>query len=220
MFGRFWPTVIARRRLPGHAPRNEAIAALLLDMDRQSEQLTTRYQGVDLLAMSNPDIAWLRKGVDETVGAYLTRVGIAYPVRWHLQAWPNVNRAGDYHAPHNHAWCYLSGTYYVQVPEADVEADSSGEQVPRAKATRGQSPGAISFYNPRPGAGLARRTRTRAAQETAFTLLPEPGTVLLWHASLNHLVHPNLADEPRISISFNVVLEWANHYVGTDSGKE
>ena len=197
-FARFWPTSIARRRLPGHASRNEALAAMLLEMDGAREQLTTRYQGVDLLAMNQPDIAWLRAGVNDTVGAYIARVGIDYPVRWQLQAWPNVNRAGDYHAPHNHGWCYLSGTYYVRVP--------------RAAPAPGRAPGAISFYNPCPASGLVTLGDPRATP-AELTLLPEPGTVLLWHASLIHLVHPNGADEPRISISFNVVLEWANHYV-------
>ena len=45
-----------------------------------------------------------------------------------------------------------------------------------------------------------------------YTLRPGPGTLLLWHSSLNHLVHPNLSEQTRISISFNIVLEWANHY--------
>ena len=205
-FARVWPTILARRTLADCAARNESLAALLLDMDRRSEQLTTRYQGVDLLALEHPDVVWLRESVDETVGAYLTRVGISYPVRWRLQAWPNVNRPGDYHAPHNHAWCYLSGTYYVQVPRARSTPRQSGDH----------SPGAISFYNPCPGIGRPRRPGARGA-EAQFTILPEAGTLLLWHASLNHLVHPNLAAEPRISISFNVVLEWANHYVSNDA---
>jgi hypothetical protein len=45
-----------------------------------------------------------------------------------------------------------------------------------------------------------------------YTLTPGPGTLLLWHSSLNHLVHPNLSEEARISVSFNVVLAWSNHY--------
>ncbi len=49
-----------------------------------------------------------------------------------------------------------------------------------------------------------------------FRLVPDPGTLLLWHSSVLHLVHANLADEPRITISFNIVLEWANHYASDD----
>jgi hypothetical protein len=30
---------------------------------------------------------------------------------------------------------------------------------------------------------------------------------LLWPSFLHHLVHPNLVDDPRISISFNVIFK-------------
>ena len=34
-----------------------------------------------------------------------------------LQAWPNVNFKGDYHNLHNHPHSWLSGTYYLHVPD-------------------------------------------------------------------------------------------------------
>jgi|GEM_PF-3154148 len=37
--------------------------------------------------------------------------------------------------------------------------------------------------------------------------------ILLWPAFLHHLVHPNLSDELRVSISFNVVLRWHASYL-------
>ena len=187
-----WPTILVRRRLADHQQPNVRLTDLIEEMDRSSEQLTTRYQGVAFLGGDDGAVRWLRNAVEETVGAYFNESGMDYPIRWSLQSWPNVNRRGDYHPPHNHACCYLSGTYYVKMP-----ADGSG---------------AISFYDPRtalnmlvaPGEGAGRHE---------YTLQPEPGTLLLWHSSLNHLVHPNSSDETRISVSFNIVLEWANHYV-------
>jgi hypothetical protein len=44
-------------------------------------------------------------------------------------------------------------------------------------------------------------------------LLPNDGDLFLWPAFLHHLVHPNMAEMPRISISFNVVLKWKNDYI-------
>ena len=44
-------------------------------------------------------------------------------------------------------------------------------------------------------------------------LLPNDGDLFLWPAFLDHLVHPNMADMPRISVSFNVVLKWKNEYI-------
>ncbi len=35
----------------------------------------------------------------------------------------------------------------------------------------------------------------------------------LWPASLMHNVYPNMSEEQRISIGFNIVLEWDNRYL-------
>jgi uncharacterized protein (TIGR02466 family) len=185
-----WPTLLIRRRLADHDGPNAQLIELVEEMDRASEQLTTRYQGVDFLAVDNPAVAWLRAGIEETVTAYFDEMGMDYPIRWSLQSWPNINRRGDYHPPHNHAWCYLSGTYYVKMA-------SDG--------------GAISFYDPRSTVNMLLPAG-EAAGGHEYTVKPSPGTLLLWHSSLNHLVHPNESEEMRISISFNIVLEWANHY--------
>ena len=186
-----WPTVLLRRRLAGHAQPNAALSELIEAMYRGSEQLTTRYQGVDFLGIDADAVRWLRTAIDETVAAYFRQSGMDYPIRWSLQSWPNVNRRGDYHPPHNHAWCYLSGTYYVKLP------DDGG--------------GAISFYDPRGTVNMLMPAGESAGAHE-YTLRPGPGTLLLWHASLNHLVHPHQSEQARISISFNIVLEWANHY--------
>ena len=188
-FLELWPTLLIRRRLADHDAPNAQLVELVEEMDRASEQLTTRYQGVDFLALDNPAVAWLRAGIEETVTAYFHEMGMDYPIRWSLQSWPNINRRGDYHPPHNHAWCYLSGTYYVKMA-------SDG--------------GAISFYDPRSTVNMLLPAG-EAAGGHEYTVKPSPGTLLLWHSSLNHLVHPNESEEMRISISFNIVLEWANH---------
>ena len=191
-FLEFWPTVVVRRRLRDHPEPTAALVAMVEEMDHAEDQLTTHYQGADFLAGDAPAIRWLRGGIEDTVAAYFREAGMDYPIRWSIQSWPNVNRRGDYHPPHNHAWCYLSGTYYAKVPA--------------------QGGGAISFYDPRSVVNML----SSAGDGPEFRLVPDPGTLLLWHSSVLHLVHPNLADEPRITISFNIVLEWANHYAPDD----
>ena len=186
-----WPTLLVRRLLPGHEAPNAQLIALIEEMDRATEQLTSNYQGVDFLAMDNPAVAWLHAGIEKTVTAYFAEMGMDYPIRWSLQSWPNINRRGDYHPPHNHAWCYLSGTYYAKI------ASGGG--------------GAISFYDPRSTVNMLN-PGGEAGDGHEYTVKPSPGTLLLWHSSLNHLVHPNESEQARISISFNIVLEWANHY--------
>jgi len=92
----------------------------------------------------------------------------------------------------------LSGTYYVAVPQQPDRGALPG----RADRT----PGAISFYDPRPQANMTA-IKGDPQIEAAHLIRPEAGTLLLWPAFLLHLVHPNLARAPRISISFNLVLK-------------
>ncbi len=203
-FSQLWPTHIFERRLADHAEHDLAIADIVMEMDANKEDMTADYKGVAFLRRPEPAIAWLRDEINETLRGYLQYCRIAYQVDCSVQAWANVNRLGDYHGPHNHGWSYLSGTYYVVVPPSGLSA--SAEQ-------KGMSPAAITFSDPRYGA--YRHSIAVDPNEAArHTFHPEAGALLMWPSTLTHYVHPNHSDEPRISISFNVVLEWANQYAG------
>lgn len=199
-FTLLWVTHIFERHLAAHKERNPALVETILKLDAETDDMTVAYKGMDFLKRPEPAIEWLRGEVDETLRGYLKVCGITYPIRFDIQAWPNVNRRGDYHGPHNHGWSYLSGTYYVQVP---AERSQDGED--------GLHPAAITFSDPRFGAyrhSIAADPNAKAR----YTVHPRPGTLLMWPSTLTHYVHPNLSDETRISISFNVVLEWSNDY--------
>ncbi len=201
-FTALWPTLLLRRRLPGHEAANRALLDLVRELEEENKDLTTDYREVNLLALDHPAAAWLKDCANKTTIDYLRRVGMNYPVNWGLQAWANVNRLGDYHDPHNHPHAYLSGTYYVQVPK---------EQDP-LETRKDVRPGAISFYDPR-GAVNMSAIRGDPQIEAEYTLRPAAGEMLLWPAFLLHFVHPNLASRPRVSISFNVVLKWSDDYL-------
>lgn len=203
-----WPTTILRRRLPDHDLANAELQRLVLAMEAGKtgegrQDFTTDYRSGNLLTHDNPAIGWLRDCVNKTIIDYLQRAGLDYPVNWSLQGWANVNRRGDYHDPHNHPHAYLSGTYYVAVPEPER---------PLAENRPDVRPGAISFYDPR---GFANMTAIRGDRqiEAEFTHRPQAGDLLLWPAFLMHFVHPNLAEAKRVSISFNATLKWSDNYL-------
>lgn len=201
-----WPTILARRTFTGCEEPNRALIALVEKMDRESDQLTaTRWHDVEMLDVDDDGIRWLREGIDETIRAYFDQVGMNYGIGWKIAAWPNINRLGDYHAPHNHAWTYLSGTYYVKVPEPPPGA------APRGMA----SSGGISFYDPRTAVNLLARDG-EALSRREFAVSPSAGTMLMWDSSINHSVHPNLSEDTRISISFNISLAWSDHYLNEE----
>ena len=198
-----WPTLVLRRRLPGHDDHRDALMSLVEDMEGEHEQLTARFKTVDIFASDHPAIAWLRAGIDETVRAYFDMVGMSYRVEWSVSGWSNTNRFGDYHAPHNHAWSYLSGTYYLKMPD-------DGDPPLDRKGARSAS---ISFYDPRAAVGMLAVAGEPLGQ-FEFALRPEQGSVMMWDSSILHSVHPNLSTDTRMTISFNVSLTWSEQALG------
>lgn len=203
-FAALWPTYIFQRRLAEHAQHNPSISDIVLAMDANKDDMTVDYKGVDFLKRPEPSIVWLQDEISTTLSSYLESCDISYTIQGDIQAWPNVNRRGDYHGPHNHGWSYLSGTYYVQVPEEGSSGADDGN---------GMQPAAITFSDPRYGA-YRHASTTNTDADARHTVHPKPGTLLMWPSPLTHYVHPNHSDDVRISVSFNVVLQWHNDYAG------
>jgi uncharacterized protein (TIGR02466 family) len=197
-----WPTRFLRRRIGDCESWNKDLIKLVRELERANKNLTTDYLAPDLFNMDHAAVNWLRENVNATVIEYLRALGIDYAVNWTITGWVSVNRFGDYHDVHNHPWSYLSGTYYVKMP-ASLETLQSRSDV---------RPGCITFYDPRGGVNM-NAIKNDPNVDPEYTVLPEPGLMLLWPAFVNHFVHPNLSKETRISISFNIVLKWSDEYL-------
>jgi len=201
-FSALWPTILMRHALPGAEQANPVLAGLIAEMDAKAADMTVDYLSGDFFGNRHPAVSWLKVCIDRAVLDYARHAGVDYQLEWRLQAWANVNRFGDYHNLHNHPHSWLSGTYYVQVPPAE-------------KPRRGRSdrnPNAISFYDPRPQANMLAIRRDPQV-DPEHRLVPKAGEVMIWPAFLHHMVHVNLSETPRISISFNVVLRWRDDYL-------
>ena len=99
--------------------------------------------------------------------------------------WINILPFGGVHTAHIHPHSVISGTTYVAMP-----AGTS----------------AIKFEDPRLGTMMAAPSRAKGAREELRSFIyvePNIGDVLLWESWLRHEVPMNMADEDRISISFN-----------------
>jgi len=197
-----WPTRLLKRRLEEFEEPNRELLKLIRDLDRGKSDLTLDYKDNNILNLDQPGPNWLRAEVNRLVIDYLRGIGIDYPVNWQIHAWPNVNRLGDYHDTHNHPHSYLSGTYYVKVPTTKDTAGNRGDV----------RPGCITFYDPRGAANMVS-IKDDPYVDPEHTVRPEAGLIMLWPAFLNHFVHPNLAKETRVSVSFNIVLKWEDHYL-------
>ena len=99
--------------------------------------------------------------------------------------WINILPPGGVHTSHIHPHSVISGTTYVTMPE-------------------GAS--AIKYEDPRSAMMMAAPTRKPDAPRELRNFIyiaPEMGEVLLWESWLRHEVPLNMADEARISVSFN-----------------
>ena len=108
-------------------------------------------------------------------------------LRLECDGWVNVNPKGGYNVPHDHPGAFWSASYYVQVPPP---------------AEDGGMAGAIEFIDHRSaptGQGLVQSPYMRSL----YTLRPTPGTLVVFPSTLKHWVHPNDADEDRITIAIN-----------------
>ena len=196
-----WPTKILKRNLENYEKPNDLLLKLIRKTEKQNKNLTTDYKKNNLLEIDNPGTNWLRHSVNQAVINYLDDTNIDYSVKWTIHSWANINRLGDYHDPHNHPHSYLSGTYYLKIPKTkDIGTRSD------------LRPNHITLYDPRPGINLSSISKDPNV-DPEFTILPEPGLLLIWPAFINHFVHPNCSQKTRISISFNVILKWADHYI-------
>ncbi|NIR32573.1 MAG: hypothetical protein GWN84_25375 [Gammaproteobacteria bacterium] len=190
-----WPTIFIQKRLPGHEAYDASLVTAVQELERKSgRSLTTAYR-YDFFADPDPAIQWLKNQIHQVMAAYFHWLRIPYDVEGTIQGWANINRLGDYHDLHNHPGAYLSGTYYARVPKAKKMKHSRADL----------RPGCITFYDPRYCANMIA-IEGDPYMSGEHTIRPEPGLLLMWPAFVNHFVHPNLSQEPRVSISFNVVL--------------
>jgi len=99
--------------------------------------------------------------------------------------WINILPEGGIHTAHIHPHSVISGTTYVAMPEGTS---------------------ALKFEDPRLPMMMAAPGRLKdAPQEMRQFVYAKPvvGDVLLWESWLRHEVPMNMAEEDRISVSFN-----------------
>ena len=108
-----------------------------------------------------------------------------YPLRM-KDCWFNVYRSNDGQEPHNHNNSFISGSYYVRIPEG-----SSG--------IRFHSPVYDNMFVP------PQRERNQL-NSTLVEVAVEEGNLVLFPSWLKHSVQPSRFKNERISISFNVFM--------------
>jgi uncharacterized protein (TIGR02466 family) len=196
-----FPTLIYRADRAGSVRFNlelEVAALALAQEDRKGQLWCLRhgYAGYTSYASINdlPRVSKAFQQLERLIGRHAA--SFAKALHWELRGgkpicdsmWVNVLPEGGSHTSHLHTNSVLSGTYYVTVPEGS---------------------GPIVFEDPRHALMMAAPPRKAGApreQQTYVSILPAPGTLLLWESWLRHEVPLNRARGERISVSFNYVI--------------
>ena len=146
----------------------------------------TSYASLDDLPWRFPIFGDLVKALDAHVAAFAEDLAFELEKPLALDSlWINVLPEGGVHGSHIHPHSVISGTTYVALPE-------------------GTSP--IRFEDPRLPMMMAAPTRRKDAPrklQPFVKVAPRPGDVLLWESWLRHEVPMNMAEEERVSVSFN-----------------
>jgi len=133
----------------------------------------------------NPAFASLNEWVSAAAAEVLHALHILQPLVI-TGCWANVNAPGTGHRLHSHRNNFLSGAYYVQVQDGA---------------------NTINFFDPKPQAGVMRPTATQpGAFNTEVAMIRvTTGSLILFPAWLQHAVDANRSNQPRLSMSFNLM---------------
>ena len=147
----------------------------------------TSYASLNDLPWRFPIFADLEKVLDKHVAAFCKDLGFDLQGKM-LKCgsfWINILAQGGMHASHIHPHSVISGTTYVAMP-------------------KGTS--ALKLEDPRLAMMMTAPLRSKKAPQELQSFVyvkPEVGEVLLWESWLRHEVPMNMAEDERISVSFN-----------------
>ncbi|MGB3407917.1 MAG: TIGR02466 family protein [Jannaschia sp.] len=193
-------TRLYRAALSEHAPaidaRELAASCLSIAEDDEAGQHWceendfpgyTSYASLTDLGWRFPIFAALTKTLDKHVATFVDDCAFDLgDKRLVLEdIWINMLPQGGIHTGHLHPHAVISGTTYVAMPEGTS---------------------AIRFEDPRLPMMMAAPVRRKTAPEslrTFHSVAPRVGDVLLWESWLRHEVPMNMAEEERVSVSFN-----------------
>jgi uncharacterized protein (TIGR02466 family) len=96
-----------------------------------------------------------------------------------VKIWANINAVGSRNTLHTHRDDEFSGVYYVQ-------SNDTGD---------------LRFTNPANVLGDCSRTSPFTRD---FSFIPQDGDLILWPSWVPHEVEPNLSQQSRINLAFNI----------------
>ena len=147
----------------------------------------TSYASLNDLPWRFPIFGAVEKALNKHVAAFCNDLGFDMGDR-KLKCnalWINILPEGGTHASHIHPHSVISGTTYVAMPEGTSALKLEDPRLPMMMM-----------------APVPKKTAPRELQRFVY-VAPKVGDVLLWESWLRHEVPMNMAEDDRISVSFN-----------------
>jgi uncharacterized protein (TIGR02466 family) len=108
-----------------------------------------------------------------------------------MDCWANVSRHGQYNSVHDHAGTTWSGVYYVSGGKPDNNDPLNGK---------------LELLDPRIGVNVFGGQEGLLGGR--YFVEPMPGLMVMFPSWLKHMVHPFSGSGERISVSFNVTVQF------------
>jgi uncharacterized protein (TIGR02466 family) len=108
-----------------------------------------------------------------------------------MDCWANVSRRGQYNSVHDHPGTTWSGVYYVSGGEPHNDYHLNGK---------------LELLDPRVGVNVFGREEGLLGGR--YFIEPLPGLMVMFPGWLKHMVHPFSGSGERISISFNILVQF------------
>jgi uncharacterized protein (TIGR02466 family) len=193
-------TQLYRAHLSDHSPKVDgdelAASCLAIAEDDEAGQTWceengypgyTSYASLDDLPWRFPIFAQVQKALDKHVAAFVKALhaDLGDGKLKCNSLWINILPEGGTHASHIHPHSVISGTTYVAMPAGTSALKLEDPRLPMMML-----------------APVPLKTAPEALRRFVY-VQPEVGEVMLWESWLRHEVPMNMAEDDRISVSFN-----------------
>ena len=189
----FFPTPVWASKIDNYKNTNEEIYNYIKNLQSEDQKgiIKSNIKGwhskdfdlkaekpKNLIGILSPKINQVLTDMDWDIKSQIVKIS---------SMWAIINKGGAANAKHHHGNSDISAAYYVRAPK---------------------DCGDIVFHDPRPAPVFSHPSANNPNGLNAMinSITPIEGVLVLFPSYLEHSVNPNLSNEERIVISFNVSL--------------
>ena len=143
------------------------------------------YQSEDL-DLTDSSISPLVTYIEKQAFAYGKKLDYHVKKYWVSNMWINVNGYKDYNDTHIHPYCIFAGVYFINVTPEQGELCLTRHDIYQKE---------LSFAN---------YEKLNPYNWSNYKIKPNNHMCILFPANLPHSVRPNLTNNKRVSLSFNI----------------